>query len=474
MKSTTIIRVPFTPQYYGSFFPVVGYLLIILYFISTEAKIEAAHISMGDTTYKAFLDSLDTFQDQDLAKYFISANHLLEKAQMEGNLYYQATAEAAIAHYYLSKANPEKASTYIEQGQTLASSLQDQRLLSHFKELTFIHQSTLDINTLKNSQQIKSILFLILIVLVSLLSISLAIKNRKLRKSEAENNRKMEIIHAKAHEKEADNKKISSLNSLLSNSLKSLSKKKIELQAKNDELEHINARRAKIIDRLTRFAYILSHDTREPIRAITAMGSLLERTAKSKLNDSEKEYLNYMIDGARRMNQMVQVMHSYSNNTLALLSSFQVIYTSKVVKNVLLDLQYPLKEKNAKIEIGKLPSIQGVETMIHQLFQNIISNAVKYAKTNTPPVVQVTSILSGDMHQFSIQDNGQGIDDPNPEQLFALFKRSAKVDNHQEGLGIGLATCKEIVEVHGGEIWLESEYGMGTTVHFTLPKESVD
>jgi signal transduction histidine kinase len=218
------------------------------------------------------------------------------------------------------------------------------------------------------------------------------------------------------------------------------------------------------------FAYVASHDLREPLRAITSLGQLLEESLTGKLDADEQENLDFMIDGARRMTQMIDALLTYSRVSTKG-SDFQQIDVNEILERLGdFELAARLEETHAEINIPEpLPDIKGDPTQISQLLQNLIGNALKFTAPGTVPKVVIRSDHSSDgMARIEVRDNGIGIQQEYCSMIFTMFKR---LHSHQEydGAGIGLSVCKKIVERHGGEIGVSSEPGGGSVFWFTLP-----
>lgn len=221
---------------------------------------------------------------------------------------------------------------------------------------------------------------------------------------------------------------------------------------------------------LSEFAYIASHDLREPLRKISAFGSLLKKSLISKLNADEAENLEFMIDGAKRMQNMVDDLLIYSRVT-SQPKKFDKVDLDSVFENVIkFNLSESIKEKNAQvIKKNTLGTVRGEETHFHQLLQNIIGNGLKYSRKDTPPIIIVSSTDEQDDIILRIEDNGIGIPAIYHDQIFEMFKRLHSKDEYS-GNGIGLAVCKRIVENYSGKIVVESEVGKGSAFIITLPR----
>lgn len=246
-----------------------------------------------------------------------------------------------------------------------------------------------------------------------------------------------------------------------------------EVQEKLTELDIQNRKLQAYIDsnlQLENFAYIASHDLREPVRTIRTFAQILERRYGEAFDEAGRTYLDFITKGASQMNNLIEDLLTYSRvNTDE--TTLEPIDTQALLSDIAHMLANYIAEKDARIEHANLPpSILGSYTKLHQLFMNLIVNAIKFGPLDTAPVVSISCKDKGDCWEFAVKDNGIGIAPEFHEQIFMLFK---KLHTRQEyhGTGIGLALCKKIVEQHGGTIHVISTQGEGSTFVFTLKKE---
>ncbi|HZX31094.1 MAG TPA: PAS domain S-box protein [Rhodocyclaceae bacterium] len=218
---------------------------------------------------------------------------------------------------------------------------------------------------------------------------------------------------------------------------------------------------------LEQFAYVASHDLQEPLRKVSSFAQLFAKKYAGHLDEAGQTYINFMVDGASRMQILVDDLLHYSRLT-RVDRSHQEVDMDAVLDGVLADLQLFIKETGARIEAGRLPAIQGDASQLRALLQNLISNAVKYRAPDRPPEVQVGASVQAGEATFWVRDNGIGIDPRYFEKIFVIFQR-LHARSEYPGTGIGLAICKKIVDNHAGRIWVESSPGQGATFFFTLP-----
>jgi len=233
-----------------------------------------------------------------------------------------------------------------------------------------------------------------------------------------------------------------------------------ELARKVEELARSNAE-------LEQFAYVASHDLQEPLRMVASFTQLLAQRYKGKLDADADEFIGFAVDGATRMQQLIQDLLSYSRVTTKG-QSFRLIDAKAPCDNALENLQTSIKDSNAVVNVGPLPAVLADPRQLMQLFQNLIGNAVKYRNDRTPEI-HVAAKPNGDQWVFSVQDNGIGIAPQHSERIFQMFQR-LHTTNEYQGTGIGLAICRKIVERHGGKIWVEAQPGKGSTFVFTIPR----
>tara|TARA_R110000782_G_scaffold263725_2_gene356518 strand:- start:401 stop:3046 length:2646 start_codon:yes stop_codon:yes gene_type:complete len=220
-------------------------------------------------------------------------------------------------------------------------------------------------------------------------------------------------------------------------------------------------------EELEQFAYIASHDLQEPLRMVASYTSLLAVRYKDKLDEDANDFINYAVDGAKRMQNLINDLLSFSRlNTKG--RKFSIIDTDKLCQDVINDLNVSITEHDVVVSKDELPHIKGDEVQIRQLFQNLISNAIKYSDPKRKNKIHISVALEHDNYKFIITDNGIGIAQEYFEKIFIIFKRLHGKEVYS-GSGIGLSICKKIVELHGGIIGLESKLGQGSSFYFTLP-----
>ncbi|HIK15567.1 MAG TPA: response regulator [Leptolyngbyaceae cyanobacterium M33_DOE_097] len=217
---------------------------------------------------------------------------------------------------------------------------------------------------------------------------------------------------------------------------------------------------------LQQFAYIASHDLQEPLRMVTSYLQLIERRYKGQLDADADDFIQFAVDGAVRMRTLINDLLTYSRvGTQA--HPFERMSCSKAVENAIANLKVAIEENQAVVTYQDLPELEADSIQITQLFQNLISNAIKF-RGRVQPQVAIEASHQDDVWRFAVKDNGIGIDPQYAERIFVIFQRlNNRVD--YAGTGIGLAVCKKIVERHGGKIWVQSELGKGATFYFTIP-----
>ena len=245
-----------------------------------------------------------------------------------------------------------------------------------------------------------------------------------------------------------------------------------ELQKKLQELDRKNQKLEKYVDsnlQLENFAHTVSHDLREPVRTINSFSQLLLQKYSGQLDEDANIYLDFIASSASNMHVLIEDLLEYSRFN-AETHVLDIIDLEALLQSVTNALHGLIEDNQAMIEVlNELPSINGSRTKMGQLFQNLISNAIKFRKAEAPPLIQINVEDKGSQWLFSVKDNGIGIDEEYHHQIFLLFLRLHS-KKHYPGSGIGLALCKRVVEQHGGRIWVESQPGYGTTFFFTLPK----
>jgi len=247
-----------------------------------------------------------------------------------------------------------------------------------------------------------------------------------------------------------------------------------ELSERNEELNKANIQltahdKALTISNkeLEQFAYVSSHYLQEPLKTIQMFTDLLSKTGVYTEDSSVKQYVDIIDRTSVGMSEKVVDLLNYSR--LGNNRELSTIDMNKLLEGVLNNLQKSIKETKAVIKVGELPSVQGNKTELSLIFQNLISNALKFKNQEITPKISVDGKSNKDGWCFAVSDNGIGIAQEHLNQIFQIFKR-LHLDEDYEGTGVGLAQCKKIVQLHGGEIYCESEKGKGSQFTFTLPK----
>lgn len=243
----------------------------------------------------------------------------------------------------------------------------------------------------------------------------------------------------------------------------------IQLQEKNQEIHQQYTDLSRKNEDLQKFAFIVSHDLKAPLRTIGSFTGLLRRRYFNAIDKNGQEYMEFITGGVKRMDQLLNDLLTYSQIENKPQES-DWTETKDVVNNALSNLYFQIRNENAAIRINEhaLPRVKGNSAHLTQLFQNIIANGIKF-RNGKSPQISIDCVPEGENYTFKIRDNGIGIEEQYKEKIFRMFSRLHKMDEY-EGTGIGLATCKKIVERHGGEIWVESKLGQGSTFCFSLPR----
>jgi signal transduction histidine kinase len=231
-----------------------------------------------------------------------------------------------------------------------------------------------------------------------------------------------------------------------------LARSLVDLERSNKELEQ--------------FAYVASHDLQEPLRKVGSFTELLSRRYKDQLGPDADRYIDYITDGAKRMSLLINDLLTFSRIGTST-RPFAVIDCNEVVKRTLDDLQYRVRESNAEVLCDDLPVIMADEMQISLVFQNLIGNALKFHRDESPRI-HVSASRDHDGWIFEVSDNGIGIEKEYFDRIFIMFQRLHSRETYK-GTGIGLAICKKVVERHGGRIWLESDPGRGSVFYFKIP-----
>ncbi|MFX0020006.1 MAG: ATP-binding protein [Promethearchaeota archaeon] len=244
---------------------------------------------------------------------------------------------------------------------------------------------------------------------------------------------------------------------------KRISRREIEFNEIMEDLRRSN-------EDLQQFAYVASHDLQEPLRAIVSFSQLLENKYQDKIDTDAKEFIHFITDGAKKMNTLIKDLLSYSRITTHAQPP-KLTNLENILQDALFNLHESIKESGAVITYDEMPILKIDKTQFIQLFQNLLSNAIKFRRKEPPRIhIGLKKINSGWL--FSVKDNGIGIQLEYFKKLFNIFYRLHTKEEYP-GTGIGLPICKKIVQRYGGKIWVESEFGKGSTFFFTIFPEKI-
>jgi signal transduction histidine kinase len=245
-----------------------------------------------------------------------------------------------------------------------------------------------------------------------------------------------------------------------------LRRRQYEIRDYLAERQHREGQLQRANDELQQFAYVASHDLQEPLRMVTSYVQLLAQRYHDQLDAQAHEFMSYATEGAQRMQALIADLLAYSR-----VETREAEWTATdgeaVLEQALSDLQLAVAESGTVVTHDPLPTVSASPGQLRQLFENLLSNALKF-RGPEPPRIHLAAQRRGPDWLFSVRDNGIGLDPKQAQRIFQIFQR---LHTHQEypGTGIGLAICKRIVERHGGRIWVESARGQGATFFFTLP-----
>jgi len=242
----------------------------------------------------------------------------------------------------------------------------------------------------------------------------------------------------------------------------------MQLKESQEHLEKKSMALALSNKDLEQFAYVASHDLQEPLRMVSSFLQLLEQHLGDKLDKDSKEYIDFAVDGSKRMKNMINDLLSYSR-ILSRNAKFEKTDIQEVLKNVRSNLKETIDETGVAIKSDNMPVIKTDRIKLSRLFQNLIANAIKFRKKDSTPEIEIKCEEQAAEYLFSVKDNGIGLKKEYHEKIFLIFQRLHSKEEYP-GTGIGLAECQKIVELHGGKIWVESEPDKGATFFFTIQK----
>jgi len=243
-------------------------------------------------------------------------------------------------------------------------------------------------------------------------------------------------------------------------------KNHLQIRFLQQQLIENNEKLIQVNQELEQFTSVVSHDLQQPVQSILGFARILELSLKDKLQPEEYTYLQSIISAGDRMKRLIQGLLIYAKMGQDQMM-LEAVDCNQIVEQVQENLASAIAERNVKIIYSSLPTVQGNEVQLIQLFQNLINNAIKFTHPDRKPEIEIKAVIRKNKCLISIKDNGIGIPLDKTKEVFQVFKRFHDSKQYS-GYGIGLATCRKITENHGGKIWFKSEVDMGTIFYFTL------
>ncbi len=237
------------------------------------------------------------------------------------------------------------------------------------------------------------------------------------------------------------------------------------VEEKSKELNKNLQELARSYNELEQFSYIASHDLKSPLRTITSFALLLQKRYLGKLDKQADEFINFIVAGTKNMDRVISDLLEYSKVGVKE-KDFELVNLKSILELVQFNLGVAIREAKGTVITSNLPILLINKQGVMQVFQNLIGNAIKFRKQEEEPVIEISCEQKGEEYLFTVKDNGVGMEMEYQEKAFLPFQRLN--DSDRPGTGMGLAICKKVVTLHGGDIWFESKRGHGTTFFFTL------
>ncbi|MFC7124820.1 PAS domain S-box protein [Halovenus rubra] len=225
-------------------------------------------------------------------------------------------------------------------------------------------------------------------------------------------------------------------------------------------------------ERLEQFAYVASHDLQEPLRTISNYTEILAEDYAEDLDEEAQRFIDVVVTGSERMQSMINGLLDYSRVTTRG-GEFEPVETEEVIADTVADLEIMLDEHDGTVETGDLPTVEADGNQLHQVFQNLVKNALEHSGED-PATIEIRGSEEPNQYRFEVEDDGPGIAESRQEKIFRIFKSGEQYQTQSQAKGLGLAICDNIVRRHGGEIWVESELDDGATFVFTISKDKED
>lgn len=252
-----------------------------------------------------------------------------------------------------------------------------------------------------------------------------------------------------------------------------LEDQKISLESQSEQLKDLSIKLKKSNENLETYAHSTAHDLKQPVRTIAGLAKVIQDDfERDQVDEKTRKSLSFVLKASNKLSNLIEDLLNLAKVNHQKATAFQSFNPNMAIEDIKNELAIQIGQSNFNLIVPELPIIEGIPMQLERVFQNLISNALKYKRDDVDSELEIRSFEKSDHFLFRFTDNGQGIPEDQTDGVFHAFSQAhSEGEKVQEGIGFGLSICRKIVQDHGGHIWVESEFGQGSTFYFTIPKE---